>query len=241
MVKIFIDLGHGGKDPGAVGYGMQEKVLTLKIALKIRDILQSEYENVEIGMSRTTDVYLTLHERAKLANVWGADFLLSIHINATPSGYGYEDIIFDGTVSQRTVQIQNAINPAVIKETGWHNRGKKRKNLQVLRDSEMSALLTESGFIDNPDDTKLLKDDTFLDKVARGHVNGIAEAFGLKRKMVAMDTPMKKEEDELIFSSPSLKAETEAHASWLDKLENKTITDADVLGLAVKYTVAVNK
>ena len=79
-------------------------------------------------------------------------------------------------------------------------------------------------------------------------------------KFVAMDE-RKKEEDELLFSSPSLKAETEtsllskarreiivkaaveagAHVSWLDKLENKTITEADVLGLAVKYTVAVNK
>jgi N-acetylmuramoyl-L-alanine amidase CwlA len=79
-------------------------------------------------------------------------------------------------------------------------------------------------------------------------------------KLVAMGEP-KKEDDELVFSSPSLKAETEtsllskarreiivkaaveagAHPSWLDKLENKSITDADILGLAVKYTVAINK
>jgi hypothetical protein len=124
----------------------------------------------------------------------------------------------------------------------------------------MPALLTESGFIDNSTDVELLKDDSFLDKVARGHVNGIAEAFDLKRKLVAMDQP-KKEDYELIFSSPSLKAETEtsllskarreiivkaaveagAHILWLEKLENKTITDADVLGLAVKYTVGTNK
>jgi N-acetylmuramoyl-L-alanine amidase len=114
----WLNFGHGGIDPGAVGCGLKEKDLTLKISLKIHDILLREYENVEVRMFRTTDVFLELYERARLANTWGADFLLSIHINATPSGYGYEDIIFNGTVSQRTVQIQDAINLAVIEATG---------------------------------------------------------------------------------------------------------------------------
>ncbi|MEK5070238.1 N-acetylmuramoyl-L-alanine amidase [Sporosarcina sp. FSL K6-1508] len=263
VVKIFIDPGHGGKDPGAVGLGLQEKVLTLKISQKIRDILQNEYSEVTVKMSRTSDIYLTLSERAKLANAWGAELLLSIHINATPSGYGYEDWIYNGSVSAMTTKVQSAINAAVIKSTNWRNRGKKRGDLAVLRESKMPALLTESGFIDNPDDAKLLTDNAFLDKVARGHVNGIAEAFGLKRKTVATDIPgpSQKEDEELKFSSPSLKAETEvslsskarreiivaaaikagAHVSWKDKLKNNTLTDADVLGLAVKYTIAVNK
>ena len=99
---------------------------------------------------------------------------------------------------------------------------------------------------------------------ARGEAiaEGLAQYFKLKPKLVAQSDqePSKKEDDELIFSSPSLKAETEttllskarreiivkaaveagAHQSWFNKLENKTLTDADVLGLAVKYTVAVN-
>ena len=52
MVKIFIDPGHGGSDPGAVGFGLQEKNLTLDIANRVRDILMSEHENVSIKMSR---------------------------------------------------------------------------------------------------------------------------------------------------------------------------------------------
>lgn len=205
MVKIFIDPGHGGHDPGAIGYGLRESDLTLKISLKIRDILQREYQNVQVKMSRTTDVFLTLGERARLSNVWNADLLLSVHINATPSGYGYEDFIFNGSVGQRTIQIQNAINESVVQATGWRNRGKKRKNLQVLRSSKASAVLTESGFIDNPNDSKLLKDDSFLDKVARGHVNGIAKAFNLKRKTVAHSPAPSKpqitiKEEELLMS-----------------------------------------
>lgn len=183
MVKITIDAGHGGHDPGAIGLGLREKDLTLTIALKTRDILQKEYPNVSVKMTRTTDVYLTLAQRARIANVWGADLLLSIHINATPSGFGYEDFIYVNA-SHKAIDVQNAVNKEVVKATGWRNRGKKRKNLQVLRDSKMAAILTESGFIDNPDDSKLLKDDAFLDKVARGHVNGLAIAFNLKKEEV---------------------------------------------------------
>ncbi|KAA0944055.1 N-acetylmuramoyl-L-alanine amidase [Sporosarcina sp. ANT_H38] len=256
MVKIVIDAGHGGHDPGAVGFGMREKDLTLTIALKVQDILIRDYIGAIVKMTRTSDVYLPLAERAKIANVWGADLLLSIHINATPSGYGYEDFIYTGTVNATSIATQNEINAEVIKATNWHNRGKKRKNLQVLRDSKMAAILTESGFIDNPNDAVLLKNDKFLNQVARGHANGIAKAFNLKAKV---EPP--KEDEELKFSSPALKSETEtslaskahrqiivaaavkagAHVSWAEKLANGTLTDADVLGLAVKYTVAVNK
>ena len=89
MVKIFIDPGHGGSDPGAVGFGLQEKNLTLDIANRVRDILMSEYENVCIKMSRTSDVFVSLSSRTNAANKWGADFYLSIHINSG-GGTGFE-------------------------------------------------------------------------------------------------------------------------------------------------------
>jgi len=81
MVKIYIDPGHGGNDPGAVANGLREKDLTLKIGLKLRDYL-SGYENVQIRMSRTTDKTVSLSERTNDANKWGADLFVSIHINA---------------------------------------------------------------------------------------------------------------------------------------------------------------
>ena len=197
MVKIFIDPGHGGKDPGAVGFGLKEKDLTLKISLKIRDILQKEYSNVDVKLSRTTDIFLSLAQRTNAANSWNADFLLSVHINATPSGYGYEDWVYERTTNSKSIAAQNVINAEVIKATGWRNRGKKRGNLHMVRESKMASVLTESGFIDNPNDAKLLKDDTFLDKVARGHCDGIAKAFNLKRKAVLPEkeeTPMEDKE-----------------------------------------------
>ena len=89
MVKIFIDPGHGGTDPGAVGNGLLEKDLTLSISLKIRNLLNG-YENTQVKLSRDKDITLSLKERTDMANAWGADYLLSVHINAG-GGTGYED------------------------------------------------------------------------------------------------------------------------------------------------------
>lgn len=82
MAKIFIDPGHGGSDPGAVGNGIQEKDITLRIATMIRDMLVSEYEDVTVRMSRTSDETVSLSERSNAANAWGADYFVSVHVNA---------------------------------------------------------------------------------------------------------------------------------------------------------------
>ncbi len=85
MVKVYIDPGHGGTDPGAVANGLKEKDLTLKIAKYTRDYLQDNYKGVSIKMSRTGDTYPSLTQRTNEANKWGADVFVSIHINAGKS------------------------------------------------------------------------------------------------------------------------------------------------------------
>lgn len=70
-MKIYLDPGHGGSDPGATGNGLQEKDVTLAIALKINEILLKEYDNAETRLSRTTDKTVTLQERTDDANSWG--------------------------------------------------------------------------------------------------------------------------------------------------------------------------
>ena len=179
MVKIFLDAGHGGTDPGAVGNGLQEKDLTLKIVLKIRDLLKG-YENAEVKLSRDKDTTLSLSQRAKMANDWKADYFASIHINAG-GGTGFETFIHNNAGSA-TVAHQNVIHPSILNPLGMRDRGKKRANFAVLRETSMSALLSENGFIDNASDAAKLKSDAFLDKVAQGHVDGFAKSFGLKKK-----------------------------------------------------------
>lgn len=180
MTKIFIDPGHGGTDPGAVGNGLQEKNLTLSIATQIRDMLVSEYENVEVRMSRTGDTTLSLTERTNMANSWGADYFLSVHINAG-GGTGFESFIHT-TKSSGSVKAQNVIHPAIMQQLGVTDRGKKNANFAVLRTSKMPSILTEVLFVDNANDAAKLKDPAFLTRAARGHVDGLAQAFGLKRK-----------------------------------------------------------
>ncbi|WAA10039.1 N-acetylmuramoyl-L-alanine amidase [Fervidibacillus albus] len=180
MVKIFIDPGHGGSDPGAVGNGLLEKNINLKIARKISQMLVNEYEGVSVRMSRTGDQTVSLTERTNNANGWGADYYLSIHVNAG-GGTGFESFVYT-TVSTRTKNLQKIIHEQVLKQVDFRNRGMKQANFHVLRETKMSALLTENGFIDNPVDAAKLKSDAFLEKIARGHVNGLVNAFQLKKK-----------------------------------------------------------
>ncbi|WP_176555702.1 N-acetylmuramoyl-L-alanine amidase [Virgibacillus ndiopensis] len=183
-MKLYLDPGHGGSDPGAGGYGLQEKDITLDIALRIRNILTNDYENADVRMSRTSDVYKSLNQRTNDANAWGADYFLSIHCNAfNGSAQGYEDYIYSGlSDSSTTANYQNIIHAEVIKVNQLSNRGKKKANFHVLRESTMPALLTENGFIDNAHDSSLMKNSSWRQKVAQGHVNGLAKAFNLQRK-----------------------------------------------------------
>jgi N-acetylmuramoyl-L-alanine amidase len=181
MARIVLDAGHGGHDPGAVANGLKEKDLTLAMAKHTGRMLR-EYEGVEVIYTRTDDRYLSLEERAEIANKVGADFFLSFHINAG-GGTGFESYIYNGNVSAKTIAYQNVIHAEIVKAIGdVKDRGKKRANYAVLRETKMPALLTENLFIDNASDAAKLKSQEFILKIAHGHVEGIVKAFGLKKK-----------------------------------------------------------
>jgi N-acetylmuramoyl-L-alanine amidase len=182
MVKIFIDPGHGGSDPGATANGLQEKNVTLTIATHIHEMLLSEYENVSVQMSRTGDQTVSLNARTNAANNWGADYYLSIHINAG-GGTGFESYVDPG-VGRPTVTYQEMIHQKVLEQVQLPNRGLKQGSFHVVRESNMPAILTENGFIDHAVDALKLKSSSFLESLARGHVNGIAAVFHLPRKAV---------------------------------------------------------
>lgn len=181
MFKVYLDPGHGGSDTGSSGNGLREKDVTLAIAEKIKKILVDEYMNVAVKMSRAGDQTISLINRTNKANAWGADYFLSIHINAG-GGTGYEDYIYSRlSNSSRTALLRNTIHSEIIKLNDMKNRGKKKANFHVLRESSMSAMLTENGFIDTKADAAKMKSNAWLNKVARGHVNGLAKAFKLKK------------------------------------------------------------
>jgi N-acetylmuramoyl-L-alanine amidase len=185
LFKIFLDPGHGGSDPGALGNGFQEKELTLDIALRIRQVLLSEYKNVEVMLSRDKDVYVALDTRAAMANNWGADYFVSVHHNAG-GGRGFESYIYNKTTNPTTIHAQQVIHDHVAKglaeKYGVRDRGKKSANFAVLRGSKMPAILFENLFVDNAEDAKLLKSTQFRQDLARLIAEGIGQAFNLAKK-----------------------------------------------------------
>lgn len=192
-MKLYLDPGHGGTDPGAQGNGIKEKDITLDIAKNIKNILLTVYQNVEVKMSRENDATKSLNQRTTEANSWGADFYLSIHCNAANgAARGYEDYIHSSlSSSSQTAIYQNIIHAEVTKLNNLTDRGKKKADFHVLRESAMPALLSENGFIDNPADAALMKDPLWRQKVAQGHVNGIVKAFNLKAKTAVPPNPPK--------------------------------------------------
>ena len=138
------------------------------------------------------DIFLTLKQRTDQANQWGADAFLSVHINSATdqSARGFETYIYP-TAGAETIAFQNVMHQEITKQIsnylGFNDRGKKRSNFHVLRESNMKALLTENLFISNIADATLLKTDQFLSSVALGHVIGLEKFFGLERSQPLPD------------------------------------------------------
>ncbi len=82
--KIVIDPGHGGKDPGAMAFGLKEKDIVLDIAKKLAPVLKKEL-GCEVVLTRKDDVFISLEERTAIANTNNADLFISLHINAHTS------------------------------------------------------------------------------------------------------------------------------------------------------------
>ncbi len=82
--KIVLDPGHGGKDPGAIGFGLQEKDIVLKLAKMLVPKLENE-TGAQVILTRDKDMFIPLEERTAIANASGADLFVSLHINAHPS------------------------------------------------------------------------------------------------------------------------------------------------------------
>jgi N-acetylmuramoyl-L-alanine amidase len=127
-MKLYLDPGHGGSDPGAQGNGLKEKYIALDIALRIRTILINNYENVEVKMSRTSDISKGLSERTNEANFWKADYYLSIHCNAyNGSAKGYEDFIHSSlSDSSTTAKYRDILHVEIMKANQLNNRRKKK-------------------------------------------------------------------------------------------------------------------
>ncbi|KXZ39671.1 N-acetylmuramoyl-L-alanine amidase [Alkalithermobacter thermoalcaliphilus JW-YL-7 = DSM 7308] len=178
MIKIFIDAGHGGVDPGATYRDRLEKNDTLEIANLIADELKRH--NITVILSRKDDVTVQLQERVNLANSNNADYFISIHRNAyvPEQSQGVETYIFENA-SIKSRQLAQKVQRGLV-ELGFRNRGVKTANFYVLRQTKMPAILIEIGFIDNSQDNKLF--DSKKDEIVKSIVMSILDQVGIQYK-----------------------------------------------------------
>ena len=173
-VSIMLDAGHGGRDPGAVYNGRQEKDDVLKLVLAIGEILQNS--GIDVEYTRTTDIYETPFQKATEANEAGVDFFISIHRNSSPLAnqyMGVESLIYN--LSGIKYEMAENIN-AQLETVGFKDLGvKARPNLVVLRRTKMPAILVEVGFI-NSDSDNTLFDKNFND-IAQAIADGILDTL----------------------------------------------------------------
>ncbi len=187
---VVIDPGHGGADPGSIGYdesgaeSLQEKKVNLQIALRANTILKQM--GVNTRMTRMTDTNVSLSERAEIANRAGADLFVSIHNNSftSPDAAGSEVLYGDGAVPDgyRTSgkRLAQLIQKELAAQLGRPDRGiKQTPGMAVIRLSKMPAVIVEGLFLSNATDLAMLKDPEHIEglavAIARGVVNTLNE------------------------------------------------------------------
>lgn len=242
---IVIDPGHGGKDPGCSGHHHNEKTVALSVALKLGKYIETHIKNVKVIYTRTTDVFVDLEDRAKVANDNNADLFISIHCNAAgkpvmikdkktgkvhaktyknkkgkivnvettnPKPYGSETYVmglkneegkmkvaqrensaillednyekkykgFDPNSEESYIIMSNYTSAYVIQSAGFAmkiqeeyskkanrvDKGVHRQSLWVLWRTAMPSVLTEIGYLTNPQEEKFLGSEKGQDYLA---------------------------------------------------------------------------
>jgi len=182
-MKICIDPGHGGVDPGAEAFGIMEKNVALDIAIKLKKLL--EMENIEVVLTRDRDVTLTPENRIKLVNQLECEMVISVHCNAGPvSGKGVETIY--GYGSQKGEKLANNILDQIVKlgvtkRKAYYRLNAKREDYYyMIREIKPVSVIVETAFLTSPSDNKLLSLNSFRKKLANAIATGIFNTIGME-------------------------------------------------------------
>jgi N-acetylmuramoyl-L-alanine amidase len=190
-VKIVIDPGHGGSDPGARGpYGLLEKSVCLEVALRLGELIEDDVRGSEVIYTRSDDQSLSPQRRATTANEASADLFISIHAGQLAEGQGLQVYYAGGGAGKKSVgpvnnrgasqislQLASAVQKSLAREfTSKTNEAPMRAPAQpefaVLNGVEAPAIVAEIPFSDN--DSPLL-DPTQRQKLADAIYRGIAD------------------------------------------------------------------
>ncbi len=177
VYTVVLDPGHGGHDPGAVFNEISEKDINLTIALMVQEKLNS-IDNVRVFITRNKDEFVALSDRAQFANRHNTDLFVSIHANSLDdTSYAGIMTFFhpDKSTSKKPAKF---IQTALIDTTGAIDRGVRNDTFTVLTETEMPAVLIETGFMSNSEELSRLIDPEYQLKIATGIANGILSYEG---------------------------------------------------------------
>ena len=194
---IFLDPGHGGKDPGAQYLGLKEKNLNLQVSQQLKTKLESL--GYKVIMSRSTDVFVDfVTERSKMSNETNADMFISIHFNATGHGLDSGEDGIQTYMYQPTGNIPSVINKkwhdnptrlkysyklgsyihqSVLATTQAKDAGLLAKSFAVLRETNKPAVLLELGYMDDSKESQKIRTKEYQQKLVDGIAQGIQQYY----------------------------------------------------------------
>jgi len=172
---IVLDPGHGGKDPGALISDLVEKKLNLDIAKRVQALLIAD-NRFDVYMTRETDVFIELVDRAKFANNKKADLFVSIHNNSMPKNFSGTMLLYNDTKIKANKQIAENFQKTVGNASGLKGIGARlRDDLVVLKHIDMPGVLVEVACMSNVKDRRELRKDSFKQKIAESIYLSIIE------------------------------------------------------------------
>ena len=178
---VVIDPGHGGRDPGAVRYGIRESDVALQISQKLLQLIEAD-DTIRAYTTRNSDVFVTLEDRARMANNVG-DMFVSIHINAArnTSAHGIETYYransHDNFRALTSRNLADLMQRHLLANLGSNDRGVRTANFAVLRYSTVPAVLLELGFLTNPQERARINTPEFQWQAARAIYAAMLEGF----------------------------------------------------------------
>ena len=172
-MRVFIDPGHGGSDPGATANNIIEKEVNLAVALLARDLLTAS--GINVIMTRMDDTYVSLPDRTERANREKVDAFVSIHHNAADNTGARGLEVYHSIVGGEGQRLANLIHDqyrALMPELPSRGvRTRKNSNgrdyYHVIRETRMPAVIIEGGFLTNPQDAALIKTREFQERQAQ--------------------------------------------------------------------------
>ncbi|MCP6760660.1 MAG: N-acetylmuramoyl-L-alanine amidase [Fischerella sp. CENA71] len=172
-VVVLIDPGHGGKDSGALGIGgAREKDVILPIGKKLGEILQRH--GVQVVLTRSSDYFVTLPGRVKMAESVDADVFVSIHANSAGAGRpdvnGLETYYYDTGLS-----LARIVHRSILQSVNVRDRGVRKARFYVLRKSSMPSILVETGYMTGRQDMARLKTASYQNQMAEAIARGILQ------------------------------------------------------------------